>query len=145
MAENEVLARRTELEMATMLARREVFLSTRYPHLNTDRNGCATLRKEASGLGLAVSRSTKQRICFYLRGTDKVGNTFVNFSRTQAHSLLWMLTGDVSEVLNRWQKMDRIKPASAATPPPKTKGTGIQGQLCLVLWVQLATFYGLVF
>ena len=111
----------------TTLMRREKFLRTRFPHLLTDANGCATLRRQAAYLNLAISRSTTSRICFYVRGTPKIGNTFITFTRTQTHKLHWVLTSQVAAVLRRWQEIapvgsnaqESVKAQRISKSPPR--------------------------
>ena len=97
-----------EYEMSDELIQRNEFLSTRYAHAINDRNGCASLRKKAQTLNLAVSRSTPRRISFYVRGTPKIGNTFVHFSRTKKDQSAWVVTGDVKTILEKWETQDPI-------------------------------------
>ena len=97
-----------EYEMSDELIQRNEFLSTRYTHVINDRNGCASLWKKALTLNLTVSRSTTRRISFYVRGTPKIGNTFVHFSRTKKDQSSWVVTGDVKTILEKWETQDPI-------------------------------------
>ena len=102
-----------DYEMQEEMLQRNEFLTGRYPHELNDKNGCSSLRKLAVTLNLAVSRSTSRRISFYVRGTKKIGNTFVHFSRTKKDSQVWTITGDVKSVLAKWEEIDPVqKPSS---------------------------------
>lgn len=96
-----------------ILMRRSDLIQTNWPHV--EGVGSAALRKEATYLGLAVSRSGPRRICFYPRGLTKVDNTFLSFSRTKKNSLMWVCTGAVNATLTRWQELDPLESIPVAS------------------------------
>lgn len=94
-----------------ILIRRTDLIMTDWVH--EEGQGVTRLRKEAVYLGLAVSRSSERRICFYPRGQNKIGKTFLSFSRTKKNSQVWVCTGDVEEILKRWEEYDPLPDSKA--------------------------------
>lgn len=114
-----------------ILMRRSDLIQTNWPHV--EGVGSAALRKEATYLGLAVSRSSDRRICFYPRGLTKVGNTFLTFSRTKKHALMWVCTGTVNDTLCRWQQLDPLEsiPVSSTTRAHKIQWSNKALKFCM--------------
>ena len=92
------------------LTRRRSFLTARYAVDKVDGTeiGSRHLREAATYRNLCVGRSATRRITFYPRGLDKKGHTVATFSRNQNDPGHWAVTGNVDELLARWNKFAPI-------------------------------------
>ena len=92
------------------LSRRRKFLTARYmvDKIDGTKTGSKNLREAATYRNLCVGRSAIRRITFYPRGLDKKGHTIATFSRNQTDPDHWVVTGNVDEILARWNQFAPI-------------------------------------
>ena len=133
------MVRIPECNDASEIRLRRKFLLTRYMVdivSGSGAIGSQGLRRAALKRNLCVGRSTVRRVMFYPRGYAKKGNTVATFSRNKHDPDHWVVTGNVNELLTRWNRIIPLSnvPDSAAMSKPV-----IWTQLCRSLLVRLKT------